>query len=53
MATLINTLMTALSTIVMPVQEEQLSGEILLRHEIIVVTAPLPEKPPTNCCTLN
>ena len=50
MATLINTLMTALSTIVMPAQEQPISGEILLRHEIIVMTEPLTENPPTNCC---
>jgi len=45
--------MTALSTIVMPAHEEPISSEILLRHEIIVMKAPLPERPPINCCAYN
>ena len=50
MATLINTLMTALSTIDMTPQETQVNNEILLPHEIIVMTEPLAENPPANCC---
>lgn len=53
MATLINFLLTALSTIVMPAHGEPVSSEVLLRHEIIVMTQPLPEIPPANCCTYN
>lgn len=53
MTTLINTLMAALSAIVIPVQEENKLADVMLRHEIVVTSEILKERPPANCCTLN
>jgi len=53
MATLINTLMAALSSLIMPAQEEPKLADVILRHEIVQVRQPLIDKPPSNCCLLN
>ena len=55
MATLINTLMAALSSIVMPTQEEpQVKvADVMLRHEIVQTREPLYNEHPANCCILN